>query len=179
MKAILFSTLSFFTFSVLIAEDLSPNKYGLTPVHYAAQKRDVSKLKELLDSGADPNIRGTTEWTPLLSAVVVGNLEAIKVLLAAGGDVNAKNVYGSIPLHHSTYDVALLLLESGADVNAVSKKGWTPLHSAAFFGRTKTVQLLLDRGAKHDVQNSDGHTPLQLAQQKKKKEVISLLSKLD
>ncbi len=61
----------------------TPDKFGLTALHYAAQKKEVTALKHLIAEGRDPNVRGATGWTPLFSAVVVSNIEAVVVLLDA------------------------------------------------------------------------------------------------
>jgi hypothetical protein len=54
-------------------------------------------------------------------------------------------------------------LELGGDVNAANKDGDTPLHGAAWRGANDIVQLLVDHGAKLDVKNKQGYTPLRIA----------------
>ena len=60
-----------------------------------------------------------------------GNIEAVKQHLAAGTDVNAKNEFGSAPLHYAAVndhkEIIELLIATGADVNARDKGGFTPL----------------------------------------------------
>ena len=71
----------------------------------------------------------------LIKAAKEGNIEAVKQHLAAGTDVNAKNKYGSTPLHYAAREgykeIAELLIANGADVNAKYFDGPTPLHFAA------------------------------------------------
>lgn len=72
--------------------------------------------------------------TPLHMAATNPDVSALKALLTAGADVNAKDVDGNTPLHMSAYsnkfEHTKLLLEAGADVNAVSTGGRTPVAMA-------------------------------------------------
>jgi len=54
-------------------------------------------------------------------------------------------------------------LEQGANVNAVGSLKRTPLFVAAFCDRPQLVKLLLDKGGKHDVTDSNGMSPLHAA----------------
>jgi len=87
-------------------------------------------------------------WTPLHSALLSGNYEAVKVLLAAGADVNRPAHDGWTPLHmaaatfvgntdhapkdsaRSKYELFRLIMEKQPDVNARTRDGWSPLHAA-------------------------------------------------
>jgi ankyrin repeat protein len=56
------------------------------------------------------------------------------LLLQAGAEVDAKNAYGSTPLHVAcaarASPACMALVQAGADVNAVNNGGWTALHYA-------------------------------------------------
>ena len=58
----------------------------------------------------------------------------VALLIASGADVQARNCYGSTPLHTAAVSAmrtaAKLLLSAGADVNAANNGGWTPLQYA-------------------------------------------------
>ena len=58
------------------------------------------------------------------------------------------------------YDTCELLLWNGAPINDVQSTGSTPLHGAAYFGHTWIVSLLLHHGARCDIKNQWGNTPL-------------------
>jgi ankyrin repeat protein len=105
--------------------------------------------------------------------------------LAVGADVNAKNRYGSTPLHRAAYaghkEIAELLIAKGADVNAGDKV--TPLHYAAQGGEKEMVELLIVDGADVNKKDDDGKTPLDLIDplnpnnRKNKTETADLLRK--
>ena len=67
-----------------------------------------------------------------------GNIEGVKLAIANGSDVNAKEELGSTPLDGAVYDghkeIAELLIANGANVNALilsgSDQGKTPLDTA-------------------------------------------------
>jgi hypothetical protein len=52
----------------------------------------------------------------------------------------------------------------GSDINAVGEHGWTALHGAAYTGADDTLQFLVEKGAKMDVMDEFGQTPLSIAQ---------------
>ena len=74
------------------------------------------------------------ELTALVYASRAGHIEAARVLLEAGADVNQVSRYGWSPLLAATqnrsYQLARFLIENGADVNIANKGGWTPLYLA-------------------------------------------------
>jgi hypothetical protein len=56
-----------------------------------------------------------------------------------------------------------VLLKGGGEINATDNRGQTPLHGAAFWGWTPVVQFLADHGAKLDAKDNQGKTPLDSA----------------
>lgn len=74
------------------------------------------------------------ELTALVYAARAGSIDAARVLLEAGADVNQTTRYGWSPLLAATqnqnYQMAKFLIEHGADVNLANKGGWTPLYLA-------------------------------------------------
>lgn len=102
-------------------------------------------------------------------------IDAIKAALAAGGDVNARDKEGYTPLHYAvryTYSlneyrqtyIINLLIDSGAHINAAANNGETALHNAASsFHGSAMARVLFVRGARLDVQDAEGNTPLHKA----------------
>ena len=111
------------------------------------------------------------ELTPLIYAARAGSIDAARVLLEAGADVNQVTRYGWSPLLAATqnrnYQMGKFLIEHGADVNIANKGGWTPLYLATdnrnleggdYPTRTpdmndlEFIKLLLDKGANPNAQ---------------------------
>ena len=103
--------------------------------------------------------------TTIHEAAFYGDVDEMKLHIAAGADLNAKDAYGSTPLGIvSTFNkpaVAKLLVDAGADVNALSADGSTPLHIAAFYCRKEIVEMLLASGVDKDIRNNYGSTALE------------------
>jgi ankyrin repeat protein len=74
------------------------------------------------------------ELTALVYAARTGSIDAARVLLEGGADVNQTTRYGWSPLLAATqnqnYQMAKFLIEHGANVNLANKGGWTPLYLA-------------------------------------------------
>jgi ankyrin repeat protein len=89
--------------------------------------------------------------TPLHSATKYRKLEAAKVLIERGADVNSRCFDLKTPFHVSVekedLEMIQLFLDNKADVNAKTLEGSTPLHVAALFGKVKALKLLLSYGA--------------------------------
>lgn len=104
--------------------------------------------------------------TALVYAARAGSIEAARVLLEGGADVNQTTRYGWSPLLAATqnqnYQLAKFLIEHGANVNLANKGGWTPLYlatdnrnieggdyptRAADMDSLEFITYLLDKGA--------------------------------
>ena len=97
--------------------------------------------------------------TPLVTAAVSGNLEAVRDLIERGADVNGLDAPGNFPLYGAVIgehaDVVDLLLKKGAKVNQaraanvlpVMERNNTALHAACVVGNQRVVELLINAGA--------------------------------
>uniref|UniRef100_A0A7C1CFG8 Zinc-ribbon domain-containing protein n=1 Tax=Thermofilum adornatum TaxID=1365176 RepID=A0A7C1CFG8_9CREN len=112
----------------------------------AVKSRDIKKVKELLEKGANPNAKDGDEKTPLHYAAEKGSVDIAKLLINKGANVNAKSCDGFTPLHvaamKGNLPVVELLLESGADPNAIDKYGKTPAELAHKEGYTGVAELI-------------------------------------
>src|SRR5690606_6656821 len=67
---------------------------GTTALHWAAYQQDVELVEALLEAGAQPDVYNIFGASPMMEAAVVGNAEIIRLLLAAGADVESSNPEG-------------------------------------------------------------------------------------
>ena len=82
---------------------------------------DTEIMRILLEAGADPNVRASREWTPLMRVSMGGYVESAKLLIEYGADLDAKQDMGesalSLAVEHCEPEVVALLLESGAKID--------------------------------------------------------------
>jgi ankyrin repeat protein len=120
---------------------------GLTPFLAAARQADIEVMRLLLEHGADPKANTPLNITPLMLAAGIA--------WASNQDrASEEQVLDA---------VKMLVEELGADVNVVADTGETAMHAAAYRGANNVVQYLFDKGAKLDVVDKTGRTPLQVA----------------
>ncbi len=134
----------------LLNEGVPVNSSGpshATALLGAVQRGDADLARDLLASGADPNL-ATLWWSPLMAA-------------CASGDAS----------------MAARLLQAGAKVNARNRDLRTPLMFAAIRGDAAVVRLLLDSGADPKLVDSWNRTALDFAREEQRAAVIPLLDR--
>ncbi|HVY64386.1 MAG TPA: ankyrin repeat domain-containing protein [Gammaproteobacteria bacterium] len=139
---------------------------GVTPLLRAAKTFDTGAIRLLLAHGAKVDLPNDGGITPLMAAAGYGSVEC-----------DPRGYGPGIP-HYQTPDVQAksiealtLLLDAGADVNrrtlspraAARSAGRTALYGAAFWGWSDVVDFLVARGAKIDVADPAGLTPVDAA----------------
>ena len=118
----------------------------------------IDELKSVIADGADVNMRDKKgNWTLLMSAIRSDepNLEAIKILLDAGANINEVEEAGETALKKAIYNyynddtlkLIKMLIDYGAYVNIPNHDGETPLIHAARFYNSDVVKVLIDAGA--------------------------------
>jgi len=163
----------------------SKNSMRETPLHTLVSQRDWNHhflpdaIAVLLGAGADADVRGWNESTPLHH--VAGGTrrsfalpDAATALLEGGAEVNARDRADTTPLHVAAgahFDnraTATVLVDAGADVNARQDSGGTPLHSASGrSGHPAMIQFLVRAGADVNARDASGETPLHIAVREK------------
>ena len=130
---------------------------GATPFLLAALRNNVSIMRILATNGADPQLALEYETTALILSGGGG---------AATGDGLNPNNYRKYTEEEerSALEAIKLVVELGADINnAANEVGQTALHAAAYTGLDTVIQFLVDKGAKMDVMDKWGQTPLSIA----------------
>lgn len=117
----------------------------------AAYNGKIDSVKWLLDKGEDANFSFTDTGENALhyaiskTSEINDRVEIVKVLIAAGTDVNKKTLVGKPTL---------------CFMRDAHLKGETPLHRAAAYGNAVMIKMLLDAGAEPSTQDANGDTPI-------------------
>ncbi|OQX81037.1 MAG: hypothetical protein B6D61_01190 [Bacteroidetes bacterium 4484_249] len=129
-----------------------------------ASEGDTTKLKALLEIGADINYSTYDGVTPLMYAAQNGHLRTIEILIDSGAKINAmpeNRVSALLGACIAGYVyVADTLILNGANVNTQNFDGVTPLMYAAAYNDTIMADMLLFYNAKTEQQDFYGNTAL-------------------
>jgi ankyrin repeat protein len=128
---------------------------------FAVTACNSQQKSETKSAAANPTAKAPD--VDIHTAVVSGNLDALKQHIAAGTNINEKDPFGgSSPLISACVfgkpDAAKILIDAGADVNFQNNDGSTPLLTAAFFCRPEIVNMLLAKAADKTIKNKYGQT---------------------
>ena len=116
---------------------------GATPLMRAAKALDLGLIKVLLDGGGDP-LRAMSNGTTSLSLVMAGR--------------GVRALTPDAPI----FQAVKMMLDHGMNVNAVGAGGATLLHQSLDRGEM-FVRMLVEHGAKLDIKDATGRTPLDIA----------------
>jgi ankyrin repeat protein len=124
-------------------------------------------------------VAGASGDGPLAMAARAGDLQAVRTLVKAGADVNARSGDGSTPLlwaaHKSSPEIAQVLIAAKAAVDAANDYGITPLLQASRTGDAAMVDVLLKAGADPSRAHPEGETPLLAASRAGSVPIVRLL----
>jgi len=132
-----------------------------SPLNIAIAHRYENLCKLLLDKGAAVKSSNRYGWTPLHFACYFGMSDIAKRLIQNGADVNAKTspIPGTSNSRMGTR-LSRLTTKSRLMPSFPVYRMLTPLHLAAAKGRLEIVKALIAKGAKVDVQDQAGRSPL-------------------
>lgn len=145
----------------------------------AAGRGDLAMVKQLLDSGTNPDQNDGRNYTALTAACSEGNYDIVKLLIEhkCTVDIEIKEYIdekeaGYTPLMYAVnkeekYDIVKLLIDNNANVNhKASSDGCTPLIIATKYPNSsnyKIVDLLIKNGADVNATDNEGKTVLAYA----------------
>ncbi|KAM5295485.1 2-5A-dependent ribonuclease isoform 2-T4 [Glossophaga mutica] len=118
----------------------------------AVKERDITRVQQLLEEGADVNFHGEEGgWSPLHNAVKIEREDIVHLLLRHGADPCLRKRNGATPfiLAGIVGHVGLLelLLSKGAQVNERDHHGFTAFMEAAWYGKVEALRFLYENGA--------------------------------
>ncbi len=137
-------------------------------IHEAARSGDIERLESLLEQ--NPSLidaRDEERHTPLHSAAMAGQIDAVMFLLERGADPEARNTADQSPLLYAAFSnyaaIVEALIERGAAFDYRDARNLSPLLFAARQGGADVVRLLVEKGAAFDDPGFRGRTPLHFA----------------
>lgn len=133
-----------------------PDEKGDTALHWAIFNRQNSIAKKLVKAGAELNRWNNERISPLNTALIVGNYEAVKFLMERDAEYSIDKKWRN-PFHCAVWGGSLESLqylcdnlspeEYGQLISARDEQGETPIHYAAHAGRADMVTFLIEKGA--------------------------------
>jgi ankyrin repeat protein len=142
-------------------------------------RQDIDVMRAIIQRLGTTEIRDRHGNTPLLYAVISGNIVPIKVLIGMGAGINIQNNQGITPIYVAikdrNFELAKHLINKGVSTDVSTKNGKTLLMVAAENNDAKVINMLLDMG--HDVNKkmNDGNTALHFAAMRNSSLVADIL----
>uniref|UniRef100_A0A8C1UES2 Ankyrin repeat domain 6 n=1 Tax=Cyprinus carpio TaxID=7962 RepID=A0A8C1UES2_CYPCA len=132
----------------------------------ASHKGQADHVVQLINKGAKVAITKNGR-TPLHLAAYKGHIAVVRILLAAGCDLDIQDDGDQTALHRAAVvgnaDVISALIQEGCALDRQDKDGNTALHEAVWHGFGQSVKLLVKAGANVHAKNKAGNTALHLA----------------
>ena len=167
------------------ADPAARDAHGRTALHVAAHRSQLSAMRALVAAGADPNALEADRDDVVTIAAVAGDLPTLRLALELGASArNVTSRYDGTALiaaaHLGHADVVSVLIRAGAPLDHVNNLGWTALIESIVLGdggarHTATLKALVDAGARVDLADRNGATPLALARARGYREMVVIL----
>ena len=156
------------------------NNGGGSPLHYAAWFGDPATVALLIDHGAVIDQQSNNGWTALMMTAAKNHSEAASTLLRRGAAPDLADIYDWTPLmraaHAGHTPVLLVLLrDPGIDVDRLNDQGQSALHLAAIAGDSAAVQKIVEAGARVDIEDLGGRTPIGIAEATGRSDIVEIL----
>jgi|CZKS01.1.fsa_nt_gi ankyrin repeat protein len=150
---------------VMTGEGLSQYGGNAAPLKLAVLNGNQRLALKLISAGARVDAKGPSGRTALFGAVTDVHLDLIRLLIDNGADVNVRDTEGASPLDEAVWNGSLdsvaILLAHGARLNEPeTQTGAAPINEAAFMGRTKIVQYLVQFHPDLGIPDKKGYRPL-------------------
>jgi uncharacterized protein len=137
---------------------------GTTPFIRAAKAADLPAMRLLVARGADPKLATGSDTVNDVSASNRRAPGGINALMAAAGlGTREEDTTGRRKTESEAIEAIKICLEAGVDINAVDGRGQTALYGAALQGFDQVVKFLAERGARLDLKDGRGFTALDAA----------------
>jgi ankyrin repeat protein len=165
---------------------------GMTALHHAVETGKRELLKALVARGANLNARlaqqglpfrrgdyvsraGFGSATPFWLAAMYGDVETMRLLVAAGADWRMPSRNGTTPLmvaaglgqtdsrilsESRLLEAVKYLVSLGGDVNETNNGGQTAVHGAAGISGHAIIGYLASQGANLEAKDKGGRTPI-------------------
>jgi ankyrin repeat protein len=127
-----------------------PDRVSRLLLHYAALANQERVIEERLVCGDDLDAGDRQGFTPLHLAAQQGAVEAARILLDHGAEVDRVNVFGNSALFIAVFnspgrgDMIALLRERGADPRLANKSGQTPVGLARLIANYDVARFFAD-----------------------------------
>ena len=123
------------------------DRWGKSPLHYAASTPDTTISRMLIAGGTNLSHVDLNHRTALMYALDDGMVETIDLLIANGASCEVIDKEGRCTLHYAVsrdwVSIIERLVENGANVNHPDKSGILPIHLASFYGNPKLVRWFM------------------------------------
>ncbi len=163
--------------------------HGRSALHIAAHARQREAMRALVRLGADPRALDAQRYDTVTIAAVAADVETMRVALAIGGDAKAiTSPYAGTALiaaaHLGHDEIVRVLIEAGAPLDHVNNLSWTALIESVVLGdggarHQRSARHLVAAGARRDLGDRNGVTPVQMARQRGFEAMVRILDRTE